>query len=91
MEITPIGERVLLRKPEQKEKTDAGIYIPEDAQEDKKEGIVEAVGSRDDGSSLPLKQGDKVIYGGYSSEEVEYGGEEYLLIDFEDIMAKVQD
>ena len=48
-----------------------------------------AVGTFKDGKDLPLKKGDKVIYGGYSSEELEIEHKKFLLIKFEDVMAKI--
>ena len=89
MNIIPIGERVLLEQAKKEEKTAGGIYIPEDAQKEKKEGVVVAVGTYKDGEELPLKKGDKVIYGGYSNEEFEVDDKKYLLVDFKDIMAKI--
>ena len=89
MEITPLGERVLL-KPKKEERTAGGIYIPESAQKEKKEGIVMAVGMTKEGKELPLKQGDRVLYGGYSNEEFEMNGEQYILIEFKDILAKIR-
>ena len=71
MKINPIGERVLIKQFRGEDKTKSGIYIPESAKEEKKQGEVVAVGSFKDGKELPVKQGDKVIYGGYSSDEVE--------------------
>ncbi len=44
MEIIPIGERVLIKPIKKEEVTKSGIYIPESAQEQKKEGSVVAVG-----------------------------------------------
>lgn len=49
MIIKPIGERVLIKVVKQAEKTDSGIYLPESAKEEKKEGVVVAVGTFDDG------------------------------------------
>ncbi len=64
MEIIPIGERVLIKPIKKEEVTKSGIYIPESAQEQKKEGSVVAVGKRDDGADLPpSKPGDRVLYG----------------------------
>jgi chaperonin GroES len=88
MEIQPIGERVLLEQRKE-ERTSGGIYLPEEAQKEKKEGIVLAAGTFKDGKELPLKKGDQVIYGGYSSEEIEVNGQKYILIEFKDILAKV--
>ncbi len=91
MKITPLGERVVLKPSEAKEeRTASGIYIPKSSKEDRKEGTVQSVGTFKDGSALPLKSGDKVLYGGYSSEEFEVNGEKLLIIEFKDIIAKVE-
>ncbi len=89
MAIIPIGERVLLKAPHE-EKTAGGIYIPESMQKDKKEGLVEAVGLTKEGKELPLKKGDRVIYGGYSHEEIEVQGQKYILVEFKDLVAKIE-
>lgn len=89
MTITPIGERVLLKPKKKEERTKSGIYLPEAAQQEKKQGTVEAVGTFKEGKELPLKKGDLILYGGYSSEEFEVDGEKYLLIEFKDILAKL--
>ncbi len=86
--ITPIGERVLLKPKEEESKTKGGIYIPDSAKESKKEGIVIAVGTKD-GKELPLKKGDKILYGGYSSDEFELDGEKYVVVEFKDVVAKL--
>ncbi|MBI2665151.1 co-chaperone GroES [Candidatus Woesearchaeota archaeon] len=90
MKIQPIGERVLLELSKKEEKTASGIYIPEAAQKEKKEGVVLAVGTFKDGKELPLKKGDKIVYGGYSSEELEVDGKKYILIEFKDVVAKYE-
>ncbi|MDD3042655.1 MAG: co-chaperone GroES [Methanosarcinaceae archaeon] len=91
MIIKPIGERVLLKHNKKEAVTKGGIYIPESAQEERKEGIVEAVGAFEDGKPLPLKKGDLVIYGGYQSDEIEIEGEKYLFVDFKDILATIEE
>ncbi len=91
MKIKPIGERVLIKPVKAEEKTAGGIYIPEEAKEEKKEAVVEEVGMFKDGKELPLKKGDKVLYGGYSSDEFEVNNEKYLIIDFKDILAVVEE
>ncbi len=90
MGIIPIGERVLMKPLRKDERTKSGIYIPESAQENRKEGIVVAVGTRDDGSSLPLKPGDRVLYGGYSADKFEIDSEAYVFVPFKDILAKIE-
>jgi len=90
MSIQPIGERVLILPKKEEERTASGIYIPESAQEKKKEGSVIAVGTRDDGKALPIKVGDQVIYGGYSSEEVTFEDTEYVIVEFKNILARIE-
>jgi len=91
MNIKPLGERVLIKPIKTEEKTAGGIYIPEEAREDKKQAIVEDVGKSKDGKDLPLNKGDKVLYGGYSSDEFEIGGQKHLIIEYKDILAIVED
>lgn len=90
MKIKPVGQRVVLKPIKEEEKTAGGIYIPESAREGKKQGVVEAVGTDKEGKPLPLDKGDKVLYGGYSQEEIELNGEKFLIIEFKDILAKVE-
>ncbi|MBU0906986.1 MAG: co-chaperone GroES [Nanoarchaeota archaeon] len=87
MKLIPIGERIVLKQVAKEERTKSGIYLPKS--DDKKEGIVVEVGTLKDGSLIPLKKGDKIIYGGYSSEEYEVNGEKLLIIEFKDVLAKV--
>lgn len=90
MNITPLGERVLLKPLKKEERTKSGLYIPESAREERKEAEVIAVGTTKEGKELPLKKGDKVLYGGYSNEEFEINNEKYVLIEFKDILAKFE-
>lgn len=89
MKIMPLGERVVLKPLKPEEKTKSGIYLPKSAEE-KKQGIVEEVGFFKEGRQIPLRKGDKVLYGGYSSEEIEIDNEKYLIVEFKDIIAKLE-
>jgi len=91
MKIKPIGERVLIKPIKAEEKTAGGIYFPEEAKEEKRQAIVEEVGKTKDGKELPLKIGDKILYGGYSSDKFEINNEKYLIVDFKDILAIMED
>lgn len=86
MKIYPIGERVILSPIEMQEKTKSGLYLPKT--EEKKQGVVVAVGEAH-GKTIPLKEGDKILYGGYSSEEIEIDGKKYLIVEFKDILARL--
>lgn len=89
MKITPIGERVVIKPVKTEERTKSGIYLPSD-KEEKKQGIVQEVGTLKDGVRIPLHQGDRILYSGYSSEEIELNGEKYLIVEFKDIIAKLE-
>jgi chaperonin GroES len=88
MKITPIGERILLKPIKQEDRTASGIYLPE-SDDKKKEGEVVEVGTDKNGNKLPLNVGDKILYGGYSSEEFELENEKYLIVEFKDVVAKL--
>jgi len=90
MNIKPIGERVLLKPKKEEEKTKGGIYIPESVKENKKEGEVLAVGTLKDGKEIPLKKGDRVLYGGYSSDEFEIDNEKFIIVEYKDILGKFE-
>lgn len=95
MNIRPLGEKILIKRVEAKEKTDGGIVLPETAKEKPREGIVTALG---DGKLLKsgervgfqVKEGNKVIFNSYGGTEVKVGGEEYLLMSEDDILAVVE-
>jgi len=89
MRLIPIGERIILRPVKTEERTKSGIYLPKS--DDRKEGVVVEVGTLKDGSLIPLKKGDKVIYGGYSSEDHEISGEKLLIVDFKDVLARIEE
>lgn len=88
--IQPIGERVLIKGEKSEEKTKTGIYLPDSAREKRKEGVIVAAGTFEDGRPLPIAAGDRVIYGGYSAEEIEIDGEKHLFVEWKDILAKVE-
>ncbi len=92
MKIKPLGDRVLIKPSEEKEKTKGGIVLPDTAKERPQEGEVVAVGEgkkTDDGKVIAptLKVGDKVLYGKYSGTEITVDGEEYLIMREEDVLA----
>jgi len=87
MKLIPIGERVVIKSIQSEEKTKSGIYLPKS--EDKKQGIIVELGALKE--NMSLKVGDKILYGGYSSEEFEVEGEKYLIIELKDILAKFEE
>jgi chaperonin GroES len=95
MKITPLGDRILLKRIEEEDKSKGGIIIPDTAKEKPQEGKVVAVGKGrmlDDGKLVPLevKKGDRVLFGKYSGTEVKLVGEEHLIVKEDDILGVIE-
>ena len=93
--IRPLGSNVVVQPLEEEEEMRGGLYIPDTAQEKPQQGTVVAVGPgklNEEGDRLPmeLEEGDRVIYGKYAGNEVEIGGQEYLLIEEEQVLGVVE-
>ena len=94
MKLTPLHDRVLVKRVEQESKTAGGIIIPETAQEKPMQGEVIAAGqgyTDDSGKvrALAVKAGDRVLFGKWSGTEVKIDGEELLIMKESDIMGIV--
>jgi chaperonin GroES len=91
--ITPLHDRVLVRRLEEKETAKGGIIIPDTAKEKPQEGEVMAVGAgkMEKGHRVPLdvKVGDRILVGKYNGNDIEIDGQEYLILREEEILAKV--
>ena len=91
MKIRPLGDRILVKRIEEEEKSKGGIIIPDSAKEKPQEGKVVAVGKgkiADDGKviAMEVKEGDRVLFGKYSGTEVKLDGEEHLIMREDDIL-----
>jgi chaperonin GroES len=94
MKVTPLYDRVLLKRLEEKEVKKGGIIIPDTAKEKPQEAEVIAVGKgrvNEDGKVVPLevKKGDRVLIGKYSGTEVTIDGVEHIILREEEILAKL--
>lgn len=95
MNLKPIGDKVIVEILKAEDKTKGGIILPDTAKEKPQEAKVIAVGSGKtlaNGKVIPLdvKAGDIVIFGKYSGSEVKVDDKEYLIIEFDDILAVVK-
>jgi chaperonin GroES len=89
--IRPLGDRILVKRIKEEEKTKGGIIIPDTAKEKPQEGQVVAVGKgkkNEEGNviSLDVKAGDRILFGKYSGSEVKLEGEEHLILREDDIL-----
>jgi chaperonin GroES len=95
MKIRPLGDRILVKRIKEEEKTKGGIFIPETAKEKPQEGKVVAVGKgkmTEQGKLLTpdVKAGDKILFGKYSGSEVKIEGEEHLILREDDILGVLE-
>src|SRR5438309_8423271 len=89
--ITPLHDRVLVRRLEEKETAKGGIIIPDTAKEKPQEGEVFAVGPgrmTEDGKriAMEVKKGDRILIGKYSGAEVTIDGTEYTILREDDVL-----
>ena len=92
--IKPLEDRVLVLPLEAEQTTASGLVIPDTAKEKPQEGKVVATGpgrTDDNGKRIPMDvaEGDIVIFSKYGGTEVKYEGNDYLLLNARDILAKV--
>lgn len=88
MKVQPLGTRVLIKPLEQDSKTSSGIYLPETAKEKPQHGTVVAVG---DDESIKVKPQDKVLFAKYTGTEIQVDGANHLILEANDILARVSD
>jgi chaperonin GroES len=91
--ITPLHDRVVVRRLEEKETAKGGIIIPDTAKEKPHEGEVMAIGAGkiEKGRRVPLdvKVGDRILFGKYTGNDIKINDQEYLILREEEILAKV--
>lgn len=96
MNIRPLYDRVVVKRIEDKEQMQGGLYIPDSAKEKPQEGEVVAVGKGkrlDDGKLVPLdvQVGDHVLFGKYSGTDAPKSiGEEYLIMREDEILGVLE-
>ena len=96
MKIRPLQDRVIVKRVDEDEKSKGGIIIPDTAKEKPQEGKVVAVGKGklgDDGKVTPLdvKINDRILFGKYSGTEINFDGEEHLIMREEDILGVIEE
>ena len=91
--ITPLHDRVVVKRIEEKESVRGGIIIPDTAKEKPQEGEVVSVGAgkREKGERIPLDvaPGDRILFGKYSGTEIRIDEQEYLILREDEILAKL--
>jgi len=91
MKIRPLYDRIVVKRIEQKEQMQGGLYIPDTAKEKPQEGEVVAVGKGkrlEDGKVIPLdvQPGDRILFGKYSGSDIKLDNEEYLIMREDEVL-----
>ena len=91
MKVRPLHDRIIVQRIEEGEQKVGGIIIPDSAKEKPQQGKVIAVGKgkvKDDGNVTPLdvKEGDTILFGKYSGQEIKLDGQEYLIMREEEVL-----
>jgi chaperonin GroES len=89
--LTPLHDRILVRRIEEGETVRGGIIIPDTAKEKPQEGEVIAVGKgkkNEEGKVFPLdvEAGDRILFGKYAGTEIKIDGEEFLIMREEEVL-----
>jgi chaperonin GroES len=96
MKIRPLYDRIVVKRIEQSEERQGGLFIPDSAKEKPQEGEVVAVGKGkrlEDGKVVPLdvQAGDRILFGKYSGSEIKVDGEEFLIMREDDVLGVIED
>jgi len=87
--MKPIADRVIIKPAPADEKTKGGLIIPDTAKEKPQRGEVIAVGSGKDGNLMTVHVGDIVLYGKYSGQEINFEGQDYLIMREDDVLCVI--
>ncbi len=89
MKFKPLGERALVKVVEREETTASGIVLPDTAKEKPQTAQVVAVGEFENG--VRVSEGDVVVFAKYSGTEITLDGEDYMILDADDILGVVEE
>ena len=91
MNIRPLYDRIVVKRIEEGEKMQGGLYIPDSAKEKPQEGEVVAVGKGkrlEDGKviALDVTVGDRILFGKYSGSDIKIDGDEFLIMREDEVL-----
>lgn len=95
MSLQPLEDRIVVRPSDAEQTTASGLVIPDTAQEKPQQGTVLAVGpgrrSENTGEIIPVDvaEGDTVVYSKYGGTEITVDGEDVLILNARDVLAKL--
>ena len=96
IKVRPLHDRIIIKRLEEDgEQQVGGIIIPDTAKEKPQQGKVVAVGKgkvKEDGGIMPMdvKDGDTILFGKYSGQEIKLDGDDYLIMREDEVLGVVQ-
>jgi chaperonin GroES len=96
MKIRPLYDRIVVKRIEQGDEVQGGLYIPDSAKEKPQEGEVVAVGKGkrlEGGKVVPLdvQVGNRILFAKYSGSEIKLGGDEYLIMREDEVLGIIKE
>ena len=95
IKVRPLHDRIIVKRLEEDEEQQVGgIIIPDTAKEKPQQGKVMAVGKgkvKEDDGILPMdvKDGDTILFGKYSGQEIKLDGDDYLIMREDEVLGVV--
>ena len=94
MQVRPLHDRILVQRLDEGEQNIGGIIIPDSAKEKPQRGTVIAAGngrltSEGTRAALDVKEGDVVLFGKYSGQEIKLDGVDYLIMKEDEVLASI--
>jgi len=93
MTIKPLSNRVLIKQVAAETTTKSGIILPGQASEQPQIAEVIAVGpgkvSHGALVEMTVKVGDKVVFPKYKGSEIKLDGQDYIIIEEDDLLAVI--
>ena len=92
VKVRPLHDRIIVQRIDEGEQKVGGIIIPDTAKEKPQQGKVIAVGAgktKDDGTriALDVQEGNTILFGKYSGQEIKLDGEELLIMREDEVLA----
>ena len=96
LNLRPLNDKIVVKRLEAEEKTSGGIVLPDTAKEKPREGKVVSlgegkllkVGGR---ANFQVKKNDRILFSSYAGTDVKVGGDEYLIMSEDDVLAIVDE
>lgn len=94
--MRPLGDRIFVKRVESSTQTSGGIFIPDSAQASSMEGVILAVGpgsydKKGNRNKMNVSEGQRVIFGKWSGDEIVIDGEEYVMLTENDIIGVLKE